>query len=273
MTSGFILQEENYQTLSKETSVFSCQTLTYLKFCPHHETPPDSISCHLNKLFLLNMGFWTTINQLVLGVEKKKSQKSPFPFLWGKGKRAFFPFFLVISQKTVRLKEFLNLLQLLNLYFPVLTTFMADLLNSEEGKESSVQNVSAGKYTCCINTYHSHSSSAQKIAMVISGKCFPIILNGLPVYRDSSSLLEIIEDNLQLSQQSRPFFRGIWMLCMIYILRQAEVAKSNFLNFRRVWVHGRGDSFQILKNSRSIWFPVLAGFNGDHLKGYCYYTY
>lgn len=59
-----------------------------------------------------------------------------------------------------------------------------------------LKNASSGIYTCCTNACHSHSSlSAQKIVMLISSKCYPIILNGLPVYRDSKSPLEILEDN------------------------------------------------------------------------------
>lgn len=95
-----------------------------------------------------------------------------------------------------------------------------------------LKNVSSGIYTCCTNAYHSHSSlSAQKIVMVISGKCYPIILNGPPVSWDSKSPLEILEDNHWQLPQSCPF-RSVWLLLMIYFLRQAQAAMPAFSSWR-----------------------------------------
>lgn len=172
---------------SELRSLIFYKTSIYLKII-YHATPTLIISRILIKH----------------SVNKKKSFFFNLSYSFeGKKKIIFFHYFLVFCPKMFMKKKskqhiaFYSLLSCTDRLHSGFTIHW--ILKRERSRECSMCKYWK-IYTCCTNTCHSHRSLfVQKTVMVISGKWFPITLNGLPVYRDTKSLSEIIRQIQSLS--------------------------------------------------------------------------
>lgn len=110
--------------------------------------------------------------------------------------------------------------------------------------------------------------------MVISGKCFPIIFNGLPVYRDSKALSEIIGQSQSLTVTTIIPLLHISALHDLHF----ETGMSCNVRFLKLWVcdlglacNGDSPQTQKVRNIRSIWYLVVTDFSEAYLQ--CIYIY